>query len=43
MIKIKIKKERVRPKDATFITIEDYSEYSMVYFDITLPSIRRHE
>jgi len=35
MIKIMIKKERIRPKGATFLTTEDCSEYSVVYFDTT--------
>jgi len=34
-IMIKIKKEWIRLLGATFIIIEDYSEYSVVYFDIT--------
>jgi len=34
---IKIKKKRVRPKGAKFITMNDYSEYSVVYFDIIKP------
>jgi len=33
---IKMKKERVCPKGDTFLTIEDYSEHSVVYFETTL-------
>jgi len=32
-----IKKERDCSKGAKFIIIEDYSEYSVVYFDTTKP------
>jgi len=41
MIMIMIKKEWIRPKGATFITIEDFSEYSVVYFDFTESFLRR--